>query len=268
MKRFLPATALFLAMLAPAEDAAPPTKPEPAAEAAPADNQAPVTGEDDKKKVMERIKKLSEDEFELGEIRFNRKTREIRFPAQINLKQGEILEYAIVGETGKVHESLLRTKIKAFDLQIVLLLLRYQASAEHLFEGITDDEKKPQATGAAKQDKEEAKPDAIENRIVFHVETTDGKNRVRMEDWIFDKIEKKAAAKRFWVFTGSEILPGGLRADLEGSLVAIYLDAGAMFNNPGEGNNNDDRWITNGENMPPVDTEVSVVLSLYQPDAP
>ena len=165
-------------------------------------------------------------------------------------------------EQGKVHEALLRTKTKAFDLRLVLTLLRYQPSAQHLFDRIEDDEKKPQADpGGLAETLEKA-----DNRLVIHLEWDNGNKRVRMEDWIFDKVEKKAAVPRYWVFTGSEILPGGLRADLEASLVAIYLDAGALFNNPGEGNDNDERWITNGESMPPVDTEVTVVLSPFQPE--
>ena len=42
----------------------------------------------------------------------NRLTRTIRFPAVINMREG-LLEFVIVHDKGKVHESLLRTAINA-----------------------------------------------------------------------------------------------------------------------------------------------------------
>ena len=44
---------------------------------------------------------------QIGEVIFNRKTREIRFPAAVNMAGGELLEFAIVHANGKVHEALL-----------------------------------------------------------------------------------------------------------------------------------------------------------------
>ena len=55
--------------------------------------------------------KVSEEEYKLGKLSFNPKTREIWFPCRVN--QNEVLlEFAICDEfRGKLHESLLSTKV-------------------------------------------------------------------------------------------------------------------------------------------------------------
>ena len=71
------------------------------------------------------IVRLSATRSRLGLIEFDHTSREITIPAEINMVKG-LLEYALVGEKGKLHEALLSTKARAFDLNIVLLLLNYQ----------------------------------------------------------------------------------------------------------------------------------------------
>ena len=56
------------------------------------------------------VKQLDETRFQIGEVTFDKKTREIRFPTKVNMTEGQ-LEFLVVHENGKVHESLLSTTI-------------------------------------------------------------------------------------------------------------------------------------------------------------
>ena len=61
---------------------------------------------------MGNLKKVAPGILELGGIQLDTIKHEVRFEAEINQIKN-IVEYAIVHENGKTHESLLRTKIES-----------------------------------------------------------------------------------------------------------------------------------------------------------
>ncbi len=72
--------------------------------------------------------KVSDEEYKLGKLSFNPKTREIWFPCRVNQNE-VVLEFAICDEfRGKLHESLLSTKVTPFEIQIAMKLLRWEPS--------------------------------------------------------------------------------------------------------------------------------------------
>ena len=60
--------------------------------------------------------------FKIGEITVDKRARAVRFPAMVQLDNGP-LEYLLVTEEGKTHESLFATKISPSKLHIAMLLL-------------------------------------------------------------------------------------------------------------------------------------------------
>ena len=72
-----------------------------------------------------RIKKVGPTDYTLGDMTFSSATHEIRIPAVVNMSEG-ILEYALVHENGKTHESLLKTPVKPTELNVALLLCNYE----------------------------------------------------------------------------------------------------------------------------------------------
>ncbi|MCX6873404.1 MAG: hypothetical protein NTW21_06295 [Verrucomicrobia bacterium] len=70
------------------------------------------------------IERIDDTHFRIGAVTFDHQTREIRFPAAVNMTEGN-LEYAIVKSTGKVHESLLVSTISATHLNLAFALLNY-----------------------------------------------------------------------------------------------------------------------------------------------
>jgi len=65
---------------------------------------------------------ISPGVFEMGGVRIVKSERQVEFSAVVNMNRG-LLEYLIVGASGKVHESLLRTDTEPYCLHIALLLL-------------------------------------------------------------------------------------------------------------------------------------------------
>src|SRR6185503_8141895 len=59
--------------------------------------------------------------FEIGKLRLDQAKGTISFPAAVNLREGPI-EYLLVAEYGKIHESLLRTEVDPYSIQLALLL--------------------------------------------------------------------------------------------------------------------------------------------------
>ena len=65
------------------------------------------------------VRDLGNGKFEVGIVTFHQKSREINFPAEVNMKEGA-LEYAVVHHNGKIHEAILITKARPFHVHIAL----------------------------------------------------------------------------------------------------------------------------------------------------
>ena len=79
--------------------------------------------------VKPSVIKLDDTRYQIGEVILNRQSREIRFPAKASMIQG-LVEYILVLEKGKVHESLLTTGISPTHLNLAFNLLGYLPSIE------------------------------------------------------------------------------------------------------------------------------------------
>lgn len=201
------------------------------------------------------IVRLDGERYRIGDkIEFNQRTREIRFPAAVNMNEG-LLEYAVVHERGKIHESLLVTGISATQLNIALALLRYKPSPE-LYAipnergGLTD--RFPEVA-------EEVKAAA---RLEIKVEWEDGgrKRVVPLEQWIQHAVKGSAMPATLWVYGGSEVHEGKFVPESTGELIAIFITNSSLFNYPGEDNRDDTVWLPYPKRVPEPGTPVTVIL--------
>jgi hypothetical protein len=204
------------------------------------------------------IEKIDADHYRIGKITFNRKNREIRFPAKVNMVEG-LLEFLVVHENGKIHESLFVTDISATHLNLAFTLLRYPAS--HELYALPND------TGGL-SDKFPEVPQEIKNaaRIMIEVEVTqDAKSRRRpVNEWIQHAGKKAAMPAGPWVYGGSEIYDGKFVPESTGDIIAIFLARSAMINYPGDDNRDDDVWLPFAKRVPAQGTEVTLILSPFQ----
>ena len=89
-----------------------------------------ISGQHKKEPV---ISKIAPGVFRIGEIQIHKKTRSITFPAVVNMDKG-LLEYLLVQSQGKTHESLLRTEVDPYFLNIAFLLLGFEGTDNPLIE--------------------------------------------------------------------------------------------------------------------------------------
>jgi hypothetical protein len=229
--------------------------PRPAFEQGKADPGAPVP---DPVAAAKRIKQLGGDEFELGQITFNSKTREVRLPTVLNMREGP-LEYAVVHETGKAHEALLKTTASAIDLQVALLLTNYQPGHTGLFDYEKDE--------AVRKKRESTAPKtAGANLVKLEVEWKDEDKVIRKpfgECLLTRPSLKPATAIDHFVFNGSMIQSSGFSAQLLGSFIGLYYDVTAVINCPGGINDMDDVWSPNTAILPKKDTPVTVIITPF-----
>lgn len=225
-----------------AQDAA--AKTEPAEQAAPA--QPSIT-------------RLPDGRMQIGDITFDPKTRQIRIPCTVNMTEG-LLEFAVVHENGKIHESLLITKCKPIDINVAFKLLRYVASEElYAIErerGVLSD-KYPEV------------PEAVRKaaRVDLKVEwEKDGKTQtVALADWIMNEQTTKPMSQEPWVYGGSMMYEGAFVAEQTGDIAAIFVSRGSLLLFAGKDNFNDDAWIPHTKRMPAEGTVVHFLIQPHQP---
>ena len=203
-----------------------------------------------------RIKKINETEYQLGDIHFDSKTHIITFPGEINMNEGA-LEYALVHENGKTHESLLRTKIRPFDLNVAMLLCGFESHVGQVVAGLSHPT--PEMVKAAH--KPMSKPGA--DNLQVHVQWKDaqGDHDLPIQDMVVALTTKKHLTASHFAYNGSEVYEGSFEADREGSFIALYIDFLALINSVETRNYDDKNWIVNEANTPPVGTPVTIVFS-------
>lgn len=191
--------------------------------------------------VEQLVKPIGKGCFQIGSIWIDKPNRQVHFPAKVNLNN-VLIEYAIVGKTGKLHESLLSTEVSLTHLHLAMLLL----------------------------DTKNLRPKSAENRLLagqpidifIRWKTDENEHEERLEDWIVIEKDKQSIAQGMWIYNGSRIDKGRFTALNHESIVAIILDMDALVNNPRTGNENDDIWYPNEAVIPPIGTPVTVIFQL------
>jgi hypothetical protein len=212
--------------------------------------------------VKPSVVKLSETKHQIGAVTFDQKTREIRFPAKVNMAEG-LIEYLIVLAQGKLHEALLITEISSTHLNLAFSLLRYPPSRELFL--IPDED-------GRLTDKYPEVPAAIKAgaRIAIDVEWDDqGRTRrVPINDWIQHAVKTTAMDAGPWVYSGSDFNEGKYVPEITGDIAAILVSPAAIINYPGTDNQDDTAWVAFPKRVPPLETNVTVIIAAYSDTSP
>jgi hypothetical protein len=202
-----------------------------------------------------KVVQLDASRFQVGDVIFDRKTREIRFPCTVNMTAG-LLEYLVVHENGKLHESLLATRISPTDLNLAFTLLRYPPSRE-LYP-------LPNGTGGVSGDFPEVAPDVkAAARIKIDVEWDENgtSRRLPVNDWIQHDTKATAMPPGPWVYGGSEFENGEFVPEATGDIVAIFVIGFSLITYPGQDNHDDTVWVPFPKRVPAEGTPVTVIIS-------
>ena len=185
--------------------------------------------------------------FEIGGLRLNKNERTVSFAASVNARI-QTVEYAVVHQTGKTHESIFRTEARPLDLQVALLLLGLKGAMTNAF-GV------------------DGKGVPVGEKMWIEVGWTNQGARVRcpMEDLVFNRESKTAMARGEWIYNGSNFSEGSFTAQRDGSIVSLHSDPDALVNNSRPGRENDDLYEPFTTKLPPVGTPVEIIFQLAPP---
>lgn len=153
-------------------------------------------------------KKVGENLYRIGAVTVDAELKAVAFPAKVNQLVG-LIEYALVTETGKVHESFLSTKVKPSDIYAGLLLLGAKMPTKVYTELAW------QVDGKWKR---KPIPECVGQYPLEAASELDDK----VTDQSFDLKSKE------WKWTGSRSRNGKLTADESGSILSLQPDMDAL----------------------------------------
>ena len=200
------------------------------------------------------VKKLADGTMQIGDIIFDPKTRQVRVPCTVNMNEG-LLEFAVVHENGKIHESLLITKASALHINIAMKLLRYVASEE-----LYAIEKERGVLSDQFPEVEEKVRKAARVSLSIEWQHQGKAKKVPISDWIMHTRTTKPMSTEPWVYGGSMMYEGHFVAEQNGDIAAIFVSRGSLFLYPGKDNSNDEMWLANTKRIPPQGTSVFFLI--------
>lgn len=164
--------------------------------------------------------------FEVGAVRLDSLKREISFPAQVNMREGQI-EYVVVSALGKLHESIFKSEGEPFHIHTAALLLNGRANTNPL---------------------------PVEVRIEI-----EGRSHTIAE--VVRNTEKNAPMdQKSWRYRGSRISEGVFLAQRDGSIISLIEDPDALVDNPGPDREKDEIWEPIPAPLPPIGHPVRIHL--------
>ena len=214
------------------------------------------------KKAASIIKEKGKDHLAVGNILVHKKSLEMRFPVQLGDSE-DVIEYLLVADYGKTHETLLLTNVSAYHLNIAFKLAGYKESKE-LFR-VLDSSSRP--TSQFHMEKEEVKAAARFHLFLTWKESGIDKE-VHVNELIENRVTRKHARIRPFVYSGSYLAGGNLQAHQTGNIIAILTDPTSLANFSNKGHEDDTLWYPFKKALPPRDADLTLVIKKTIPEAP
>jgi len=186
------------------------------------------------------MERLPNGDIKLGKVILRRESKTLAFPAEINMQEG-LLEVLISTPRGRLHESLLKTEIKAFRLQTMLYLL-----------GLHNGPRLPDDNG---------NQGSVVNLDIQWEE--DGEKITKpIEDFVLNKKKDRTMKRLGWAFVGSSIKDGKFMADVVGNIALLYSIGDTVMDTTSKFAMDDTVYFANPEvTKPEVGTEVKVIVT-------
>tara|TARA_B100000212_G_scaffold271590_1_gene211014 strand:+ start:317 stop:1006 length:690 start_codon:yes stop_codon:yes gene_type:complete len=203
---------------------------------------------EDQNSSLPEIKKIADGRYAFGDLLLDREKRTIELQAISNQTNG-LVEYGLVHEGGKIHESLFRTKSRPQIIHAAFLLLKHKP-VDGFFENLWSEN--PQ-------------------KLTYHdafvgVEIKWDSNGTHksepLENMVINQTNEKGITPQSIIFTGSKVIEGTYMAEISGSILAVYADEDAILNSSDFDSDNDDVWIANEKTMPPLESPVRIQFLL------
>lgn len=200
-----------------------------------------------------KIERLDGGKLRIGMVTLDQEARAIRFQASVNMTQGPV-EYALVAENGKVHESIFVTKASLRDVHLAMLLLGVKAGEIRLGPDRALD-LPAESTVEVRVEWETNGPPAVHPMAAM----------VAMAQDRPDQHSGRTMDVGKWFYKGSTFNAAGFAATLEGSAISLIADESALVNNPGVDREQDEIHVPNSKLLPRQGMPVTIVISAPNP---
>ena len=211
-------------------------------------SEHPFLFSQDQNSSLPEIKKLDDGRYAFGDVLLDREARTLELPGISNQVNG-LVEYGLVHEGGKIHESLFRTNVRPQIIHAAFLLLK-QKPIDGFFENLWSEN--PQKLRFPK--------DCIGVEVIWDSNGTQKTDP--LENMVINQTNQKGITSKSIIFTGSKVIEGTYMAEISGSILAVYADEDAILNSSDIDSDNDDVWIANENTMPPLESRVRIRLLL------
>lgn len=188
-------------------------------------------------------KTLGEHLVGIGDVTVDTSRRCVSLTAKANQREG-VVEYVLVQEKGKVHESLLTTKASPRDLHAALLLIGLKPGPETAL----DIRVEWQGNGPRQN---------LPLEELVQLGEDPGKDGDGGDSGTTPAATMPSTR---WIFNGSSFTRQGYAADSEGSFISLITDLAATINNPNASRQDDTRHHVRRSVMPPAGVSVTVVF--------
>lgn len=184
-------------------------------------------------------KVLPSGDLAIGKVKVLRRSRELAFPAEACVTVGD-LEVLICTERGRAHESLLKTAVDPYNVQLALLLL-----------GGVNGSRLNSASGTT----------PTQGTLMDISIRLPGGTSFPIERWIKNKRTLKNKKRIGWVFVGSSFAGDkSCLATKEGNVVNTWSFGNTILDNPAQTGDSDDFFEAFTENIPNDAEKVTVIM--------
>lgn len=191
------------------------------------------------------IEHVARGVYQIGNVRVDQVTGTVRFPARVNAVTWADVEYLVVAEKGKDHESVFVAQAEPLHINLALIMLGLTGGEPLARQGDHRPPKGSPVRVSVEWVEDEAKP----------------VKKIPAEDFIWDRVLNRTMPRTHWIYTGSRFDgEGRYMAQLSRSVIAVYHDPDALVDTPLEGGGRPHQYSSLEKPIVPDAASVSVVI--------
>lgn len=199
------------------------------------------------------VEKHADGTFAIGAVTFDKQKRTVTLPAAVNMRE-DLIEYALVTDDGKRHESLLTTAVRPEQVHLACLLLG----------------QRPAPLRGEVGGKAPAVPTAEQVQVRVSWDRNGGPAEHALADLLMQREYDlkggpgplRPVTNVVWQYNGSAFDAYGFQAGREGSIIALIRDDTALINNAGPDRDDDEIHRPYTDRLPATGLPVRVTLQL------
>lgn len=204
------------------------------------------------------VEQLEDGRIRLEKLTVDPKAGSLTIPCKVNMSKG-MVEYALVTDYGKRHESILQTESAPHNIQAALLLLGAKSRPVG----------QPRAKEKMGAEEMGADPARLSARVEWDLNGGKVESRPLGDCYVFGKRGEPATGRAGGSelhFNGSKVVPAGFMANQEGSVVSLVGDDLAVLNDSTPVDPAEEAYIREGV-LPREGRMVRLVLSRFPVEA-